>query len=110
MILGCRWSIIFDLCAATLVLVGVNSLVLVVGAWSFYARLFGNCCLSLIGCLNITAIVVTGCFRFNTMGKLTALSLSPSKFDEDAGLRNFYLTDTRTYADDGRLILWLWVA
>ena len=76
----------------------------------------GSGFLALSHCLNLAAIIVTGVFRFNPMGKLAALSLTPSKYNSDSTLTldsymsDSWISDDRTYQDDANVILGLWVA
>jgi len=77
---GSRWSIIYTFCGITLILIAVNSLLLAFGAWNFHSRMIGGCCGFCLACVNFAAIIVTGVFRFNTMGKWSAISLVGSKY------------------------------
>ena len=78
---GCRWSTIYILCGLTMLLIAVNAVVQLVGTVNYYARAISSCCASCLTCLNIAAIITTAVFRFNTIGKWAALSLTPSKYD-----------------------------
>ena len=105
---GCRWSVLFGLNAFSLIFITINSTILAVGAYNFKARVLGMSCWNILGCLNIACIITTAVFRFNTMGKLAALSLSPSEYDSETLISG--LDDSRTYNLDGQWILWLWLA
>ena len=78
---GCRWSTIYILCGITMLLIACNAGLQLLGTWNYHARAVSSCCASLLTCLNIAAIVTTAVFRFNTVGKWAALSLTASKFD-----------------------------
>ena len=82
--MGCRWGIVYEFAAITCLLLALNAIILTLGVWFFKARMAGLCLGTLLGCLNLASLVTTGVFRFNTMGKLAALSLTPSKYDSDA--------------------------
>lgn len=55
------------------------------------------CTLGLVG-----ATIVVAIFRYNSIGKLAALSLAPSRMTEVDGVAT--LSNERTFADDGQLI------
>ena len=71
---GCRWSTIFVFTGTTLIFLAVAHILLIVGIVSHHSRAIGMCVSSLISCVHLASIIVTGIFRFNTMGKLAALS------------------------------------
>ena len=80
------------------------------------ARFCCHKCLSSVGVLgtsaiqggNIGVLVATGIYRFNSMGKLAALSTCPAQYDESATFENYYLSDSRTYADESMIVTVLW--
>ena len=76
--LGNRWSIIYEFCGFTLMLLAVNGLAQAIGAYNFHARAIAACCGCLLGCVNFSAIITTCVFRFNIMGRYSTLSLMPS--------------------------------
>ena len=78
---GCRWSTIYIFCGITMLLIACNAVLQLLGTWNYHARAVSSCCASLLTCLNIAAIVTTAVFRFNTVGKWAALSLTASKYD-----------------------------
>ena len=95
-------------------LVALNAIVNFGGVWSYEARGSGLCCSMCLSCLNIGAIITIGIFRFNTLGKLAALSEGPSKYDrpfsyDDGVMLTAYLSDDHTFMSDGNLIKWLWI-
>jgi hypothetical protein len=101
---GCRWSVLFGLNAFSLIFITINSTILAVGAYEYRARALGMVCWNVLGCLNIACIITTAVFRFNTIGKLAALSLAPSAYHD-----TLLLSDDRNYVMDGNWILWLWL-
>ena len=50
---------------------------------------------------------MTAIFRFNIMGKLASISEAPALYKSVDGVPT--LSADRTYADDGQLILRLWI-
>ena len=64
----------------------------------------------------MAAIIVTGVFRFNYIGKYTSYSMAPSaysgtEFDfiKDGALDlTTNLSDSSTYQSDASLIVWIW--
>jgi len=96
-------------------LYAVFDLIMCVGTWQLHLRAFGGCCLCIIGCVNIAAIIVSGVFRFNQMGQLAALSETPSKysgqpFDNTKGTMIVSnMSDDQTYSGDAQIILILFV-
>ena len=82
---GCRWSIIYQLNGGTMIIIAVNILLLVGGVWNFHLRAMGACCASALCCVNLAAIITTTIFRFNTFGKLAALSTLPTKYENKSG-------------------------
>ena len=79
---------------------------MMLGAFVFHARALASCCLCLLSCVNLAAIITTGVFRFRTMGKLSALSKMGVKYVGGADFTN----SDRTYESDGGMILGLWIA
>ena len=75
---GSRFSIIFAFCGITFIMLAAANLCLTIGTYSLHARMTGICCGCCLGCLNFAALITTAVFRFNTMGKLAAISLAPS--------------------------------
>ena len=98
-----------------MVLYAAFDLLMCIGTWQLHLRALGGCCLCLIGCVNIAAIIVTGVFRLNNMGQLAALSLTPSKysgepFDNTSGTMIVSnLSGDRTYNSDAQIIFILWI-
>jgi len=69
---------VFGFAGINFVMLAFNAVTLTCGVWSFKARILGFCCSCLLGCVNVAVIVTTTVFRFNTIGKLAALSLTPA--------------------------------
>ena len=114
--LGNRWSIIYEFCGFTLMLLAVNGIAQAIGAYNFHARAIAACCGCLLGCVNFAAIITTCVFRFNIMGRYSTLSLMPSQYDQpfDHSVKTktmimSSLSDNHTYESDGHLIMLLWV-
>ena len=78
---GCRWSVIYQLNGVTMIIIAANILLLIGGVWNFHLRALGACCASALCCVNLAAIITTAIFRFNTFGRLAALSLLPTKYE-----------------------------
>ncbi len=116
MLLGCRWSIIYTFAGITTLLIAINGIVMTFGAWNIFARTVSGCCCCLLSCVNLAAMIVTCIFRFNTMGKLAAISLGPTKYNDqlvryDRRSNTIHgLSDKRTYSGDAEVILFLWIA
>lgn len=109
---GCRWSTIYYFCAVTMLLLAANSCVQFAGTWWHKLRALGACLASLLCCVNLAAIVTTGVFRFNYMGKLAALSQLDNQYSGMTANNDKIITVVggRTYQSDGTLIVWLWGA
>ena len=95
---GCRWTVLFALNAYSLIIIAVNSAIMAIGAYNFKARALGMSCGICLICLNLACIITTAVFRFNTMGKLASLSLTPSEYDASSP---YLVSDSRTYNLDG---------
>ena len=98
-----------------MLLIALNALIQLVGTWHYQSRALSSCCASLLTCLNIAAIVTTAVFRFNTVGKWAALSMTPSKYESPFDLATktmviSSLSDDHTYNSDAKLIFWLFLA
>ena len=79
---GTRFTVIYTLCGITFCTIAASYLCLAAGAWSLWARMTGLVCGCLFGCVNLAALITTGVFRFNSIGKLAALSLCPTALSE----------------------------
>jgi len=113
---GCRWSKIYKLCAFTMLGLAAANVLQAIGAFQYESRMFGAMFGCLLGCINFAAIVTTGVFRFNTMGKYAALSTTPSKYDDQPFdykkrvMITSSLSDDHTYESDANVITFLWIA
>ena len=108
---GSRFSIIFAFCGITFIMLAAANLCLTIGTYSLHARMTGICCGCCLGCLNFAALITTAVFRFNTMGKLAAISLTPSQYDSSSENKLVFVKeDGRTYSDDAAVILGIWIA
>ena len=106
---GTRFSVVYGLCGITFLLIGFANLCLAFGAYNYTARAAGLLCSCCLQCVNFAAIITTACFRFDTMGKLAALSEAPSKFVDTTPNGLVVLSSDRTMGSDASLIVWLWV-
>lgn len=112
---GCRWSKLYLLNGITCILIAINCIFAIIGAFVFKCRAVSSCFGSLLCCLTTAAIVTTGVFRFNTYGKLAALSLTPTKYNGEAFVLgkpaevSYPADDDRTYSTDADMILITWI-
>jgi len=103
--MGTKWSIIYSLNGSTLLLIAMNMILMIFGAFRFWPRMIGACCNCLLSCIHLAAIITTAVFRFRLQGKLCALSLLPTKID-----REMNLSFDRTFETDGQMIIGLWIS
>ena len=83
-----------------------QSILLGLGVWIYPLRLAAIFFQPIFCCHNLGTVIVLAIFRFNTIGKLAALSQAPSEFETVDGTPT--ITATRTYEDDGLRLLRLW--
>ena len=83
-----------------------QSIVLAVGVFYYPFRVTAIMFQPLFWLTNLCFVIVTAIFRFNTIGKLAALSEAPALYSEVDGVAT--LSSDRTYVDDGQTILRLW--
>lgn len=76
-----RWSQAYVLSGIVMLLSAFNALIQVLGTWNHTARAASACCSSLLSCTNLATIVLVAIYRWNTVGKLAALSETPTKYD-----------------------------
>ena len=92
-----------------MILYTLNATALALGAYNLKSRMAGLSCGCCVHSLMLSTIIVIACFRFNTIGKLSALSKAPAAYNEDGNSTNLIFTnDDRVYGDDATLITWLW--
>ena len=84
-----------------------QSVLVSVGVFLYPMRIIAIFLQSIFCLLNFGVVIVTSVFRFNTVGKLAALSLAGSTYEVNDGKAS--ISTERTYADDGELILRLWI-
>ena len=105
---GSRWSVIIKFNFFMFCLMALNGFISSFGAHVYRCRSLASLCFALLCLLNLAAIVTTACFRFNTMGKLAALSTQSTKYqglnDEQTRI---LITNDRTYESDAQTITWL---
>ena len=103
--MGSKWSIIYSLNGSTLLLVALNMILNIFGAFLFWPRIIGGVCNCFLSCVHFAAIIATAVFRFRLYGQLCALSQGPAYIDE-----NNNLTTERTFETDGQMISGLWIS
>ena len=105
--IGNRWSTIYMLGAAAMGMFLVQAVLVSCGVYLYPVRLIALFFQSVFCLFNFVAVIVMAVFRFNTIGKLAALSQTGSTYQVEDDLPT--RTEDRTYVDDGTLILRLWV-
>lgn len=85
-----------------------QSVILALGVYLYPFRMTAIFLQPLFCLNNLGAVIVIAIFRFNTIGKLAALSAAPVEFSTANGVATYDVAG-RTYADDGQLLLRLWV-
>ena len=101
---GTKWSVLYSMNGFTLLLLALDMIFVVFGAFYFWPRVLGACFNCLLSCAHFGAIITTAVFRFRTQGKLCSLSLRPSRVDSDLNFK-----DGHTFETDGQMILALWI-
>ena len=109
---GCRWATIYYFSGVVMLVFAATSLVQVAGSWYHKLRFLGVILACILGCINLAALILTGVVRFNTMGKLAALSQLDNQYDgvSDSEDMVLFISGGRTYQSDGALIVGLWIA
>ena len=74
---GSRFTVVFAFCGVILLIMAFWELCLCAGSVIYAARACGLFCVCCFNCFLLAAIITTGVFRFNTAGKLAAISLTP---------------------------------
>ena len=74
---GSRFTVVFAFCGVILLTMAFWELCLCAGSVVYAARACGLFCICCFNCVLLAAIITTGVFRFNTAGKLAAISLTP---------------------------------
>ena len=105
--MGNRFSKIYALGGTTMLMLSANSAMMILGAWSFHARIVAGYCGSLLSCLNFIAIITTGVLRYNNWGQLSAICDGPSKYV--SGEQKVLMSDHRTVKGDASIITGLWI-
>ena len=102
--MDCRWTVIFKFLAAVMLLLFLNGIILSIGTYKWNLRAMGMCCNCLLGCVLNAAIIVTGIYRFNTVGTLASMSLAPAwttGFNDSTEVIEY---GNLTYNDVGKVI------
>ena len=76
----------------------------IIGNYFFRVRLFLTCIGCCASCTYLVNLILVLVWRFNSVGKLAAESLTPTEFDDSVPLLKINPAG-RTYADDASLIL-----
>lgn len=102
---GCQWSVVYGLAGWTLILMGINAGLIVLGGWFYKPRMVGMFCHHFLLIFNLASLIVTHKFRNRDQGKLAAMSIMPSKTISDTEY-----DATWTYQDDANFIdkIWVW--
>ena len=77
---GCRWSVLYMLCAVTSSLIAFNFMAIAIGAYQVHSRVVGVICNCALSCLSVATVVTSMVFRYNKIGTLAALSTAASKY------------------------------
>lgn len=90
----------YALAGWTLILMGINAGLIMLGGWFYKPRMVGMFCHHFLLIFNLASLIVTHKFRNRDQGKLAAMSTFPSHEDND----------TWTYQDDASFIdkIWVW--
>ena len=99
---GTRWSVIYLLGAIIMGAFILQSVIITAGVIITPLRMVGIVTQIFCTCGLFASAIVIACFRYNSIGKLAALSLAPARMKEVNGTA--VLSDERTFADDGQLI------
>ena len=102
---GSQWSIVYGLAGWTLVIAGINAVLLVLGGWFYKPRMVGMFCHSFLMIFDLASLIVTHKYRYRDQGKLAALSTQLSHSDDGETF-----SGDRTYIDDAAFIdkIWVW--
>lgn len=71
----------YGLAAWTLVISGINAVLLVLGGWFYKPRMIGMFCHLFLMIFALASLIVTHKYRYRDQGKLAALSTSPSRIN-----------------------------
>ena len=105
--IGTRWSYVYTIGAVSMTAFSVQSLVLMLGVWISHLRVLAIFLQPILCLYNLGVVLTISVFRYNTIGKLAAYSMAPSKFESVDGQPR--LSYERTYADDAKEIQALWI-
>lgn len=82
--LGTQWSTVYLFNGVLLMLILGNAILTMFGAYYFYPRLFALILNLFLTVIHFCAIVTTAVYRFRALGKLCALSIQPTKKEDDS--------------------------
>ena len=104
---GNHWSIASPLLGFSMLLMSVQALMLALGVWVLPTRVIGLWCQTLCSCNFFGSLITVTIYRFNPKGSLAALSQAGASYKIEDNVA--IMTDEVTYADDGKMILNLWI-
>ena len=104
---GSHYMAIYEFCGFVFIGLAAAYLCLAIGTINLKSRIAGLGTLCLMSVCNFIALIVTAVYRFNTLGKLAALSTCPTKYDKSAS-DTYYVTDDWTYTSEANMIAWVW--
>lgn len=97
----------FAFCGFYMMLIAGNSVILSMGICSRPLRALSLCLAGLLSCINIAGIILTAVFRFNTWGKLAALSTMVDNYSYKCVVENEKYC--QTYEFTGNRIVAIWI-
>ena len=109
--MGSRFTLIYLNGGVVSLMLAISYCLMLMSKWfcSRVLAMIGFSSASLFWTFHVFTMVMTGVFRYSSMGKLAALSTCPTSYDDDATYDDYYVSDKRTYADDAKLVTALWV-
>ena len=78
---GSHYIAIYEFCGFVFIGLAAAYLCLAIGTINLKSRIAGLGTLCIMSVCNFIALIVTAVYRFNTLGKLAALSTCPTKYD-----------------------------
>ena len=100
---GSNWSSVFLSNAIVLVAIIANMICVGLGGCIPLCRYLGAVCASLLCLVHFAIIVMTGVYRYNSMGVLCSLATGSTNISSDSINRDW------TYHEDGRLMIFLFI-
>lgn len=100
---GSNWSYVFLINAIVLVAIIANMICVGFGGCIPSCRYTGAVCASFLCLIHFAIIVMTGVYRYNSMGVLCSLATGSTNISSDSIDRDW------TYHEDGRLMIFLFI-